>query len=68
MSKKLGLVMTGGGARAAFQVGVVRAIYEIIQKKNLLFDVISGNSAGGINSCYLAANSENWDIATHNLL
>jgi NTE family protein len=67
MSKKLGLVMTGGGARAAFQVGVVRAIYEIIQKKDKLFDVISGNSAGGINSCYLAANAENWDIATHNL-
>jgi NTE family protein len=67
MSKKLGLVMTGGGARAAFQVGVVRAIYEIIEKKNKLFDVISGNSAGGINSCYLAANAENWDIATHNL-
>lgn len=67
MGKKLGLVMTGGGARAAFQVGAVRAIYEIIQKKHSLFDVISGNSAGGINSCYLGANAENWDIATHNL-
>jgi len=67
MSKKLGLVMTGGGARAAFQVGAVRAIFEIIGKSQKLFDVISGNSAGGINSCYLAANSENWDIATHNL-
>jgi NTE family protein len=29
--------------------------------------VISGNSAGGINSSYLAANCENWDVATHNL-
>lgn len=67
MGKKLGLVMTGGGARAAYQVGAVRAIYELIKKKELLFDVISGNSAGGINSCYLAANAENWDIASHNL-
>ncbi|MFP5385934.1 MAG: patatin-like phospholipase family protein [Bacteriovoracia bacterium] len=67
MSRKLGLVMTGGGARAAFQVGVVRALYEILGKKNNLFDVISGNSAGAINSTYLAANCENWDVATHNL-
>ncbi len=59
--------MTGGGARAAYQVGSVRAIYEILGKKNLLFDVISGNSAGAINSTYLGANCENWDVATKNL-
>lgn len=59
--------MTGGGARAAFQVGSVRALYEILGKKTRLFDVIAGNSAGAINSTYLAANSENWDTATRNL-
>lgn len=68
MGRKTGLVMTGGGARAAFQVGVARALYEIIGKRNNLFDVISGNSAGAINSTYLAANCENWDVATHNLV
>lgn len=67
MKKKLGLVMTGGGARAAYQVGVVRAIYEITERKQNLFDVITGNSAGALNSTYLAANAENWDVATHNL-
>ncbi|WP_408095454.1 patatin-like phospholipase family protein [Peredibacter sp. HCB2-198] len=67
MNKKLGLVMTGGGARAAYQVGVVRAIYEITNRKHNLFEVITGNSAGAINSTYLAANAENWDVATHNL-
>ena len=67
MKKKYGLVMTGGGARAAFQAGVARAIYEITGKRDHLFDVISGNSAGAINSTYLAANAENWDIATQNL-
>ena len=65
--KKLGLVMTGGGARAAYQVGAVRALYEILNKKHQLFDVITGNSAGAINSTYLSANAENWDIATQNL-
>lgn len=67
MKEKLGLVMTGGGARASYQVGVVRAIYEILQKPQHLFDVITGNSAGAINATYLAANAENWDVATDNL-
>src|SRR5690606_18500330 len=67
MSKKIGLVMTGGGARAAYQVGVVRAIQEIVEKKEKLFHYISGNSAGGINAVYLAANARNWDVATANL-
>ncbi len=60
--------MTGGGARAAYQVGVVRALYEIIQKDEHLFEVITGNSAGAINSTYLAANANNWDVATQNLM
>lgn len=68
MKSKLGLVMTGGGARAAYQVGVVRAIYEILKKDQHLFDVITGNSAGAINSTYLAANARDWDVATTNLM
>ncbi len=68
MDKKLGLVMTGGGARAAYQVGVVRAFYEILKKDEKLFDVITGNSAGAINASYLASNAGNWDIATNNLM
>ncbi len=60
--------MTGGGARAAYQVGVVRAIYEILKNDQHLFDVITGNSAGAINSTYLAANAQDWDVATNNLI
>ena len=60
--------MTGGGARGAYQVGVVRALYEIIQEKNKLFEIVTGNSAGSINAVYLAAHAENWDIATENLM
>lgn len=68
MNSKLGLVMTGGGARAAYQVGVVRAIYEILKKDSHLFDIITGNSAGAINSTYLAASAKDWDVATMNLM
>lgn len=60
--------MTGGGARAAYQVGVVRALYEIIRKDSHLFDIITGNSAGAINSTYLAANARDWDVATNDLM
>jgi NTE family protein len=67
MVKRTGLVMTGGGARAAYQVGSVRALYEILGRKTNLFDVLSGNSAGAINTIYLGANCENWDVATKNL-
>ncbi len=30
MPKKTGLILTGGGARAAYQVGVLKAIVEIL--------------------------------------
>lgn len=68
MHPRLGLVMTGGGARAAYQVGVTRALYEISGKEKHLFDIITGNSAGAINSIYLAANAQDWDVGTHNLM
>lgn len=60
--------MTGGGARAAYQVGVTRALYEILKKDKHLFDVITGNSAGAINSTYLAAHAQDWDTGTENLV
>ena len=43
--------MTGGGARAAYQVGVLKAISEILPKgASSPFPVISGTSAGAINA------------------
>jgi NTE family protein len=49
----LGLAMTGGGARAAYQVGVLRYIC----KKHSAFrpPIITGVSAGAINAAHLAA-------------
>lgn len=68
MKDKIGLVMTGGGARGAYQVGVTRALYEITKKREKLFEVITGNSAGALNAMYLSAHAENWDVATRNLV
>jgi NTE family protein len=54
---KIGLVLTGGGARGAYQAGAVRAIAEVAAKMNIPqpFDIITGVSAGAINAGYLAA-------------
>jgi NTE family protein len=46
-------VLTGGGARAAYQVGVLRHLARVFP--DLSPDILTGVSAGGINAAYLAA-------------
>jgi NTE family protein len=54
----LGLVLPGGGARGAFQVGVLKAIAEILPRRCCNpFPIISGTSAGAINATVLASNA-----------
>lgn len=53
---KTGLLLSGGGARAAYQVGVLKAISEICpEQEDNPFHIISGTSAGSINAVALAA-------------
>ncbi len=55
---KVGLVLPGGGARAAYQVGVLKAISEMLPKEvGNPFSILSGTSAGAINSAVLASNA-----------
>ena len=49
----LAIVLTGGGARAAYQVGFLRWIAQNIPDVN--FPILTGVSAGAINATYLAA-------------
>lgn len=53
MSDPLAIVLSGGGARAAYQVGVLHAIAE--QRPDLDVPIITGVSAGAINAVSLAA-------------
>jgi len=54
----VGLIMTGGGARAAYQVGVLRALAELLPADvHTPFPIICGTSAGGINAAVLAMNA-----------
>lgn len=48
-----GLVLTGGGARAAYQVGVLKAISDLLPDLTYPFPVIAGTSAGAINAIAL---------------
>lgn len=53
-----GLILSGGGARAAYQVGVLRAITEILPADDPNpFDIICGTSAGGLNAAGLATHA-----------
>ena len=63
----LGLVLTGGGARAAYQVGALRALAEIADFGRTPFRVLAGVSAGAINAAYLATQADDFRAATRNL-
>jgi len=56
-NKKTGLVLTGGGARAAYQVGVLKAVCRFLPATRNPFHIISGTSAGAINAATLAINA-----------
>jgi NTE family protein len=50
-----GLILSGGGARAAYQVGVLKAVAEILPREVYNpFPVICGTSAGSINALAIA--------------
>ena len=53
---QLALVFTGGGARAAYQVGFLRLLAR--EFPEVVPDILTGVSAGGINASYLAARQE----------
>lgn len=50
------LVLSGGGARAAYQAGVLKALAEVVPEDNPRpFRIICGTSAGAMNAMMLAA-------------
>ncbi|WP_370625901.1 patatin-like phospholipase family protein [Comamonas sp. NLF-1-9] len=63
-----GLVLTGGGARAAYQVGVLQGISELRRlcepgARSNPFPVMAGTSAGAINAAALACGADQFDRA-----
>jgi NTE family protein len=58
--KKKGLFLTGGGARGAYQAGVLKAIGEIAHSEKIPFDVVSAMSAGSINAAFIIAQADHF--------
>ena len=66
MSK--GLVLTGGGARAAYQVGVLKGIASILPRSVYNpFPIICGTSAGAINALSIAGRAGPFRLRTSKL-
>ena len=66
---KAGLVLAGGGARAAYQVGVLQAMQEMLpDPKANPFPIICGTSAGAVNAGALAVNADDFGVAVDRLL
>jgi NTE family protein len=62
------LVLTGGGARAAYQVGVLQAVAELLPNPRINpFPIICGTSAGAINAAALACQAQNFRAAVDSL-
>ncbi|MFN7729704.1 MAG: patatin-like phospholipase family protein [Bdellovibrio sp.] len=64
-----GLVLSGGGARGAYQVGVLRAVGHLCKELGIEnpFPIINGVSAGAINAGKIAENCHNFPLATEDL-
>ncbi len=59
---KIGIIMSGGGARAAYQVGVLKAVAEMLpEDAHNPFDIICGTSAGAINAAALSTHAYNFN-------
>ena len=66
---KTALILSGGGARAAYQIGVLKAIDELLSEpEHNPFPILCGTSAGAINAASLAVQSNNFHQAVSNLV
>ncbi|HXI77954.1 MAG TPA: patatin-like phospholipase family protein [Steroidobacteraceae bacterium] len=54
----IGLVLTGGGARSAYQVGVLKGVAELMRRGSACpFPIITGTSAGAVSAVALASDA-----------
>ncbi len=72
MPDDTGLILMGGGARAAYQVGVLQGVADLLRAEGWPstrnpFPVICGTSAGAINAAAIAAHSDDWAGAIERL-
>ena len=64
-SCKLGLVLSGGGARAAYQAGVLQYIADQVDGAGI--DIVTGVSAGSLNAAFIANDASGFRSSVSNL-
>lgn len=64
------LVLSGGGARGAYQVGVLSAVAEIATELKIKspFKIYTGISAGAINAAYISAGTDDFSTTVQRLV
>ncbi|MGF1465569.1 MAG: patatin-like phospholipase family protein [Sandaracinaceae bacterium] len=65
------IVMAGGGARGAYEAGVVAGLMEVLGRRSRTrppFTIFTGSSVGAINAAWLAAHADRSDLAVEGLL
>ncbi len=71
MVSNTALVLSGGGARGAYEAGVVQGIIEVLGRAPddpAPFGIFAGSSVGAINVAYLAAHADQGDMAAAGLV
>jgi len=65
MDNRFALLFTGGGARTAYQVGVLSGLKSICDEERIAFpfNTVTGYSGGAINAAYLASRFDDLDHA-----
>ena len=71
--QKTALFLAGGGARAAYQVGVLQAIFSLLSEtgwpaERNPFAIVCGTSAGAINAAAFASRADNFEESVTHLL
>ncbi|HTU62219.1 MAG TPA: patatin-like phospholipase family protein [Polyangiales bacterium] len=64
----VGIVLSGGGARGAYEAGVVAGIMEVLKPRRAPFDVLCGTSVGALNATYLASHAHMPDMNAAGLI
>lgn len=68
MTSKSALLLSGGGARGAYQIGVLQAVAKLVpQHRSIPFPILCGTSAGALNAALLATRASNFNRGVRDL-
>ena len=69
--KRIALVLSGGGVRGAYEVGAIKGVIEVLDRRpsdRSPFQVFTGTSVGALNATYLAAHADRGDLGIDGLI